>query len=69
MNGTRGFCVFQEKWKGGRCCCGSEEFPDFWLRRGFDYHFWSARIQVEKETDDFRPKLFFPEIMWAEVRN
>ena len=69
MNGTRGFRVTHEKQREERCCCGSEESLDFWLRRGFDSHFWPARIQVEKGTDDFRPKPFFPGIMWAELRN
>jgi len=51
------------------CCCSSEESLDFWLRQGFDSYFWPARIQVEKGTTNFRPKLFFPGIMWAELRN
>jgi len=69
MNSTRGFCVSHEEWMERHCCCSSEESLDFWLRQGFDSYFWPARIQVEKGTTNFRPKLFFPGIMWAELRN
>lgn len=63
MNDTKGFYVSCEKWR-----LWSEESLDFWLRWEFDFHFWPARIQVEKGTEDFRPKLFFLGIMCAELR-